>query len=476
MLLDIVRIAVFYVFFSLYIWGVIRAANLQLRWYLARQSGRSFFLNLATSTLDWFFVVISLWLLTGYWQTSLLLTAVAFGWAAVVLGWLLQALSGGRPAKSNVLLVSLTLRQAIAATITLLSILVTVAMLVACTWIVFTRKTEDSATSLLVVTLGFIFIATVLHQWRNANLLASPFLNDESRQDVLNGSLTRMVALIFVLAVLLPAIGFGASDGDLVPDAGTSVGVVAVLFGVMVFGALLPYVVGVAKARQLLTSYRDELLNLMRSAAQDLERPATGWGQRLEATAASVEVSYRELAESHPLFSLDDEPVNASKADPGEPSETPAMEAEHGILEPLPEALPESYDDYVASNAASDLAARLASASPINRGLEAAYEDLIHESKEIDPRFVYLRHLREFWDTLTAAYRDIDDQPDSSRQSEVAERWAIYLRRRIDDLPPAPQAARPAVLGVILGLSSIVVSTIMSQLGERVWTVFVGAV
>lgn len=475
MLLDIGRIVVYCGFFAAYSWVVLRAINLQQKWYLARLNGRTFVLRLATNTLDWIFVVVTLWLLAGYWRTSLLLTAVAFGWAATVLGWLLQALSGGRPKKSNVLMASLTMRPAIHVTINLLSIAVTVVMLVSSAWIVFTRESGARATSLLAVTLGFLFVALMLQQWRTAHLLASPFLDDESRQGELNASLSRMVTLVFVLAVLLPTIGFGVSDGDLVPDVGTSVAVVAILFGVMVFGALLPYVVGVANARSLLTSYRDELSSLMRSAAQDLELPTAGWGPRLEATAASVEASYRQLAESHPLLSLDEEPVIDSAPEVEPPADTSlSTETEHGILEPLPEALPDSYNDYVATNTASDLAARLASASPMNRGLEAAYEDLIQESKDTDPRFAYLRHLREFWDNLTAAYRDIDTQPDVARQAEVADRWATYLRRRIDDLPPAPQTARPAALSVILGVSSIVVSTILSQLGERVWTVFAG--
>jgi hypothetical protein len=472
MFTDIVRFAVFIAFFAGYMWAALKGLNLEQTWYYQRRRIRSFVVGLATSTLDWVLVVVTLWLLAGYWRTDLFLTAVAFSWATAVLGRMLQALSGGRP---NVMMASLTLRPAIQVAIFLLSVAVIIALLVACAWIVFTRESGDSATALLVVTLSYLLAGSMVTQWGSATLLASPFLDEETRQNVLNGSLARMVTLVFVLAVLIPAIRSGVSDGDLVPDAGTSLAVVTILFGVVVFGSLLPYLAGVAKSRSLLTSYRDELSDLIRSAAQALELPTPGWGERLEATAESVESSYRRLAESHPMMSLDDEPVTAAAAPLPASAPTDQVPEEHGILAPLPEARPGSYDDYVTANPTSELAARLASANPANRGLEATYEQLIQQSKDSDPRFAYLRHLREFWDTLTSAYRDIESQPDVAAQSDAAGRWATYLRRRVDDLPPPPLVGRPAVLSVILGLSSIAVTTILSQLGERLWTVFTGA-
>lgn len=317
MLMDLIRFTVFCGFFGGYLWVAPLVANLTARWFYGDHGARSFLLSLATPVLDWLFVVGTLWLLAGFWETNLFLTAVAFSWAAVVLGKVLQALCGGRPKKTNALMTHLTLPPWIHFAYFALTLAVVVGLLVSSAWIVFTRDESASATPLLVVCLGFIFSLALVAQWLDGNVLASPFLDEETRQARLNSSLSRMVPMVFVLAILLPALGLGDSEWSLIPDAATSIAIVAILVGVIAFGVLIPYLVGVKKGRMLRAEYQDDLRATMRRVAQDLELPSPGWGARLKAIAASIEHTYRELTEMHPLLRLDESAPALSGGDPG---------------------------------------------------------------------------------------------------------------------------------------------------------------
>lgn len=456
MLAKVAAYLAFLVVFGAWQYGTLRILNLVFRASVDERKVRSFLLLQAATLLAWLGAFTEIWILSGYWDLRLAALFVLGSEAAILIGMTLTALSGGQPTKTSALSVGMQLGVGDGAMMSrllyqLLPGLITLSYLVVCGILVFSRDRSELPEPVLQFTLLFIFLVPIgLHLMR-MRMIASPYLDRETRESTIVGEISGLVPNLLFLAILLASLNVADPGVQILDSTPISISLWTVLTLTLLFisRTLLPYLIGTAKARQYHEACIAERQALFSRTAEILERPtADAYADKLSDVQGTARQEFERLVERHPLLVLTEEDGDATD-DPFERAPTTTLDR--------------------------DIIAAMVNSNPAFKGMENYFERSWAQAQEVDPRFGQLTWLREFANSLEEAKTNLVSRPDRREREEAAAGWGMAFQKRKDDLRPEEHVqgkSRAPAISALFTLTGLVSSTFIDQFGGWLWDSF----
>jgi hypothetical protein len=461
-LLGVIRFTAFLLVLIVYVAALAKLMNLIGR---AQQGDRTYARLLygqAGILVTWLATFTLVWVLSGFWDTRLVILAILATETATLLGLLLGAISGRGSVKTSLLSVSMELGVKHPVfwriVLQLLPLVVILAYVITCGIFLLSLEGDELPRQLLQATLLFLLALILGGQLYQLAMLASPYLDEETREAVMTSHIVGLVPLLLIFSILLssydaqgPGISLSTSDMSI----SVSIWAILILLGLFLVRTLLPFIIGSKKSAVVRSQYLQERQAFLTQAEEMLAVPtSTLYDEKLAELEAEARRKYKDLIRKHPLLELKD--YDGSNVPLGDDQDDPALKNS-------------------SLRGSNELAESMTESNWVLQGLEPTIEKYWEEAQAIDPRFEHLNWYRAFCQALEDARLDLNNRNEGQDRESAAAQWGQAFKKKRANLGEikltVPRARTPVVAGAV-ALCGIVASTLTDQFGSWLWDSF----
>ncbi len=410
----------------------------------------------------WIGIFLFTWIVSGSLDITLLIVFLAAAELAFVLGLGVRAVFGQTRTASFFgagIEIGLTrprviiLNQAIA-------LLMILAYLVGMGILLFSAERSTLAEPSFRLGMLLLFLLPFGARVLGTMVLASPALDQDSRERQVVSDLIGLLPELLTLSVLLASVTTTGTlvnipgVGDVIPVNLLAAGVLIALF---LGRTLVPYLIGTNAHKRLGVSFTDERTTFLEAAVVMLERPtAEIYEDELTKLKEQARQRFETIVEEHPVLELGEEA---------------AFALQQG--DPEAQMIDEGSTLQLTSDAREQLSA-LDRSSPADQDIDAE-DRLWREFEADDIRFRQLEWLREFSAELDAALTNLENRRSPRAKEQAAGEWARSFANKRDRVIAKEQSGavqKPRALALLISLLGLIATAVFSQVGEWLWNAF----
>lgn len=450
MIADVLRFIGFIAVLVLLFLAAVKLINLTNRATQDKMLLRGRVFSLLTVATLWVGVFGLVWTISGRWEADIVLLVLAGVAVVAVAGGLFGLLSPSLRRRTNVLGVAIdnALRHPRATRFVdnQLALVMIVAYVLGAAWTIFATSGDARARLAIQLSLLFIYGISLPSQIQQARVLASPYLDDPSRDMLVSMHAIGTLGFFLPLSILFSSLTSNRAEVD-VAVGGISIGInlwsLALLSMVFALLTWLPYLAGARKGRIVRADLDNSKCELLDTVAAELRKPTPDqYDEKLTGLQSRIRRDREKLLEDHAILEI--------AAD--EPEKDTSVEEDSATPVPFE----------------TRLAQHLAQSVPTLAGVERSIEQLWLDVYVTDPRFRQASWYQGLSTEIGEIRANLGSRPDARERQLAAATWADTLDRQAEDLEksePGRSKARPPAIAAAAVLVGAVGSALLDRLG-----------